>query len=136
MKVLYDTNVFLDLYLRREEFVEFSSIAIDKAGKNVVNGFASAVSITTIYYTIEKFRGRHTAEEAIKDLLSIIKIAPVGEKQIFDAANSEHSDFEDAVICQSAIDAGVDCIVTRDKKGFKHARGLRVLSPAEFVAMF
>jgi len=136
MKVLFDTNVILDVFLKRDTFSEASGAAISKAEKKHADGFVSASSITTIYYWAKKIKDRAAADAAIQMVVEIMRVTTVDSAIIHNAIKSDYADFEDEVIYQSAIAAGVDCIVTRDKKGFKHSRGPRILSPEEFVAMF
>ncbi len=50
------------------------------------------------------------------------------------AINSKFTDFEDAVLYESARNAGVQAIVTRDAVGFKYAK-ISVYSPEELVKM-
>ena len=48
------------------------------------------------------------------------------------AISSEMSDYEDAVMAESAIRAEVDCIVTRNKHDYEKSP-VPVYSPAEFL---
>ena len=54
MKVLYDTNIILDLLLNREQFCENSARVIDLSANKVIEGYISASAITDIYYLAYK----------------------------------------------------------------------------------
>ena len=45
----------------------------------------------------------------------------------------ENNDYEDAIMIESAVRAGLDCIITRNPDHFK-TDAIPVYSPAEFVA--
>jgi predicted nucleic acid-binding protein len=136
MKVLYDTNIILDVLLKRPGLADDSARAVTIAVNKKVEGFIAAVSFSTFFYWAEKKRGRAVADESVKYFLSKMEVCAVDRGTISKAINSDYTDFEDEIIYSTAIENGIDTIVTRDKKGFKHARGLRILSPEEFVAMF
>jgi predicted nucleic acid-binding protein len=136
MKVLYDTNIILDVLLKRPGLADDSARAVTKAVNKAVQGFIAATSFNSIFYWAEKQKGRAVADEAVKYFLGKMEVCPVDRGTISKAINSDYTDFEDEIISSAAIENGIDAIVTRDKKGFKHTRGPRILSPAEFVAMF
>lgn len=50
MKLLIDTNVLLDVLLKREPFYEESAKVLTLSGKENVYEFVSASAITDIYY--------------------------------------------------------------------------------------
>lgn len=136
MKILYDTNVLLDMILKRPGLAEDSARAITKAVNKDVSGFIAATSLATIFYWAEKEKGGDVAEESVKYFMEHMEVCAVDRGTISKAINADYTDFEDEIIYNAAIENGIDTIVTRDKKGFKHSRGLRVLSPEEFVALF
>ncbi len=50
------------------------------------------------------------------------------------AISAETSDFEDAVMVETAVRSGVDCIVTQNTKNYSSAP-IPVYEPAEFVVL-
>lgn len=50
MKLLIDTNVVLDVLLKREPFCEAAINVLNLAKRNDVQEFISATAITDIYY--------------------------------------------------------------------------------------
>ncbi len=135
MKVLYDTNVILDVFLKRSGLSEASGKAVSRAETKRVDGFVCANSVTTIYYWAEKVINGAAADTAVKMVTQIMKVTSVDGAIIQKVIKEDYVDFEDEVIYQSAIAAGIDCIITRDKRGFKKAIGLKVLTPEQFLAI-
>jgi len=71
MKVLFDTNVVLDLLLNRDEFVGDASLLISKVDAGEIDGFLCATTITTIHYLLEKSLNSSQAAIHTKTLLNI-----------------------------------------------------------------
>ena len=126
MKVLFDTNVILDLLLDRSEFVDDASVLISKVDTNEIDGFLCATTITTIHYLLEKSLNTTQAAKHIKTLLNIFDIAPVSSETLEKALNPKFTDYEDSVLHEAALAVDVDSIVTRDYSGFKNSK---ILSP-------
>ena len=122
MKILFDTNVVLDLLLDRKPFVEHSQelFAMVESGK--IDGFLGATTITTLEYLLHKALSTKEANGIIRKLLKLFEIAPVNRLVLEDAIDSSFSDFEDGVLHAAAIHCGVQAIVTRDQKGFSKAQ--------------
>ncbi|GAB6161733.1 PIN domain-containing protein [Desulfothermus naphthae] len=132
MRILFDTNVILDVLLEREPFVKDALYLLAKVERSEINGFICATTVTTIYYLVNKALGQKEATRHIRTLLSIFEIAPVNRAVIEEALNLKFSDFEDAVLYVSALTVGVDCIVTRNCSDFKRPK-IPVYAPDELV---
>lgn len=133
MKVLFDTNVLLDVLLSREPFREVAAHLIAKVERREVVGVLGATTLTTIHYLIARASGKDPARETIKRLLDLFEIAPVDHGVLANAAGSAIGDFEDAVLHEAGLSANVDAVVTRDPGGFKGG-SLRILSPQQLQA--
>jgi predicted nucleic acid-binding protein len=132
MRILFDTNIILDVLLDREPFVKNALYLFAKVERSDIDGFICATTVTTIYYLLHKALGRRKAERHIKTLLSLFQIAPVNRFVIEDALNLNFHDFEDAVLYISALTVKADCIVTRNCSDFKRAK-LDIYAPDELV---
>ena len=71
--------------------------------------------------------------ERIRDLTAICSTAAVNQSFIESALGSGFQDFEDAVLNQSALTVGADCIVTRNEADFRQST-LLVYTPRQFLA--
>ena len=103
MKILGDTNVFLDIILERHPFFEYSAKLLRMAPLKDIEIFVTATSITDLYYIVRKAKDRKTAFNFIKDLLNVIEVSAV-----------------------------VKIVVTRNKADFD-ASGLEIYTPEEFI---
>jgi len=134
VKLLFDTNVILDVLLDRHPHALGSSRAMGVVEVGQATGYLGATTITTIHYLAAKAGGAKLAARSIERLLAIMDIAAVNRSVLEDALSLGFSDYEDAVLHEAARRAGVDAIVTRDPKGFAKAT-LPVLSPTELLAI-
>ena len=130
MKVLVDTNVILDVLLNRVPFVELSANIVSAVETRDIEGYLCATTVSTLDYLISKAKNRQQAKVEIKKLLHMFGISEVNARVLELAAESEFTDFEDAVLYYSGECAGVDCLVTRNVKDFKQA-SLPVYTPEE-----
>jgi len=118
VKVLIDTNVILDVLLRREPFFDASARILDAAEKGILEGLVGATTVTTVHYLVGRARGGEAATAAIRDILSLCRAAPVDHAVLVTAAEAGSGDFEDAVLYQAARAAEASLVVTRDVAGF------------------
>lgn len=132
MKVLFDTNIILDVLFDREPFSDTAAILMSEVERSRLKAFLCATSVTTLYYLIQKAIGRKKAEKAVGNLLELFQISPVNKAILEKALISPFNDYEDAVIYESAQKAGVGSIVSRDVQGFKNAE-IHVYSPEELI---
>jgi len=121
LKVLFDTNIILDVLLDRKPFVEFSSSLVSFVENKEIEGYLCATTITIIDYLVAKAHGRKKAKLTIHKLLSIFQIAEVNKDVLLLSTDSKFSDFEDAVQHYAGQLASVDSIVTRNNADFKQA---------------
>ncbi len=73
MKILFDTNVILDVLLDREPFAEDAAYLLSKVERSEIIGFLCATTITTIHYLITKSNGSKEAIQHIQALLSLFE---------------------------------------------------------------
>ncbi|OQX97070.1 MAG: hypothetical protein B6I24_09925 [Bacteroidetes bacterium 4572_128] len=131
-KILFDTNVVLDLALQRIEFGEKAKELIKMVLKKKIEVFVTSSSITDIYYVLRKAKGHNEAIEFLRSFFKIVNIVGVDSETILDALYSGMKDFEDAVQTEAEIQNNINIIITRDKKDFKSS-GLEIFSPDEYI---
>lgn len=135
MKVLFDTNIIMDVLLIRQPFFDDSSESMGLAEINIIDGYVCATTITTISYLIARAADKQTAVASIQKLLTLFNIANVNRAVLEDAMRSNFTDFEDAVLYYSGVNAGIDALVTRNPRDFRHAV-LPVYGPTDLLALF
>ena len=118
MRVLIDTNVILDILLKREPFYSASSQLFELIDEGDFEAFCTASSVTDLYYISRKEVGRDTAKLMLKDLINAVPVLSVDQSIVWDALESDLKDFEDAIQGFSSLHHGLDCIITRNEKDF------------------
>lgn len=134
MKVLFDTNVLLDVILDRKPFASPATLLLAEVERGNLQGYLCATTITTIYYLTAKTLGNRIAVEAVEKLLTIFEVAPVNRYVLETALSLGFRDFEDAVIYAAARWIESDVLVTRDERGFQSTYPV-VMSPQELIAL-
>ncbi len=132
MRILFDTNVILDVLLDREPFSSTAAKLFSQVEAGEISGYVCATTITTIHYLARKVIGTESAMEEINKLMKLFEVAPVNRAVLDEAISSEFKDFEDAVVHEAAIYQDAQGIVTRDLNGFKKSK-INVYSPEEFL---
>lgn len=132
MRILFDTDVILDLLLDREPFNATAAWLVNRVHTGELEGFISAITLTTIFYLARKAVGNKRARSYIEDLLKIFQVALVN-KAVLETALALPI-YEDAVQHASAELAGAEGIVTRNVPDFKQAT-LKVYTPVELRAV-
>ena len=132
MNVLFDTNVVLDVLLDRKPFSTTASTLFAHVEYREIRGFLCATTVTTVYYLSAKTIGISQTNNEIRKLLQLFNIAPVDDLVLRQAIDRDFTDFEDAVLHESAYCIGLNAIVTRNNVDFKQSR-ISVYTPDELV---
>jgi len=130
-RVLYDTNVLLDVLLRREPFLAASAAALDAVGQGQVEGYVAGHAVTTLFYLLQRELGMPKSRQVLTDLLTKMRVAPVSDAGVRQALSGSFKDFEDGVTHAAAQEAKVSVIVTRNVSDFTKG-----LIPAVLPEMF
>lgn len=86
MKCLIDTNVILDVLLKREPFCSSAAKVLKLSMYDKFSFYVSASAVTDIYYIANQtLRDRIQVKDLIVRLLQIVSIASVSEKEIKNA---------------------------------------------------
>lgn len=133
MRVLFDTNVLLDVLLEREPHVHVASRLIALVDNGRIEGSICATAVTTLYYIGARDLGRKRAHDHVRTLLSLFQVAPVDRTVLQCALDDDgFDDYEDAVVHEAAFAAGVGAIVTRNGHDFAKAT-IPVFDPEELL---
>ena len=135
MNALIDTCIIIDALQSREPFnKDAETIFLSVANRRCV-GFLTANSVTDIYFLMHK--ALHSAAEtrkALGILFSLFEIIDTCGIDCRKALTSGVSDYEDAVMIETAARAEIDCIVTRNLKDYAGAP-MPVYSPTQFIEL-
>ena len=134
MRALIDTCIVIDALQAREPFAEDAQqIFLAVANKRVM-GFLTAKSAADIYYITH--RHTHNDRETRRVLSTLFNLFDLLDTAGMDcrrAVSSELTDYEDAMMVETALRCGVDCIVTRNLKDYEKSP-VQVYSPSAFLA--
>ena len=136
MKVLFDTNVVLDVLLHRDPFYDESRAAYNLVEQRKCTGCVSSSAMTDIFYiAYRELKDVDAVYQLIDVLCEDFIIAPVLESTIKTALALRWNDFEDAVQYVTARENEADCIVTRNTADFERS-AVHCISPADFLTRF
>lgn len=136
MKLLIDTNVVLDVLLRREPFSKTAAEVLNLTQRDDVREYVSASAITDIYYIANKqMKDRDAVRDLLKRLLMVVSVAAVSEREIQNALNLAWGDFEDSVQYSVALLNEMDGIVTRNPSDYQEAN-MRIWLPEQALELF
>ena len=133
MKLLIDTNVLLDVFLRREQFVaDAKKLFIMKQFKDAELWIA-AQSYTDLYYVGAKAHGSDRMQKILKEVFPLLNVCFIDGADISYALDEQWQDFEDCLIWRAAKKIKADYIVTRNVADFTRS-DIPVLTPGEFFS--
>lgn len=131
-RLFIDTNVLLDVVLRRGQFVQESARVIDLGMRNKTQLVTTALTFATCVYVSRKSLGYDTSIECMKVLEKYFDIAPMNDIQVHEALYANMPDFEDMLQYHAALASGCDVIITRNVKHFPQQL-IPVMAPDECV---
>ena len=136
MKLLIDTNIVLDVLLKREPFYQDAVKVMNMAQYDDVQEYISASAVTDIYYiAYRQIKDRASVLELIKRLLMVVSVAAVSEREIRNALKRGWKDFEDAVQYSVAFLNEMDGLITRNPKDYEEA-DINIWSPEQVLSEY
>lgn len=136
MRLMIDTNIFLDVLTRRDPFYADSRAVLELCESKKVLGFVSASSVTDIFYLVHRYlHNTEMAYKALGSVLDIAKVLSVTNDDVLNAYLIRASDFEDCLLATCAKSGNCDAIVTRNKGDFL-TFGVTLLTPKEVLDLF
>lgn len=119
MNVIVDTCVIIDALQNREPFSEDAIKLCLAVANQKIDAFVPAKSVADIYYILH--RSLHSdalTRDALKKLFRSFNILDTTAFDCQNALTSPMSDFEDAMLAETAYRNNVDFIVTRNLKDY------------------
>ncbi|MCH8514575.1 MAG: PIN domain-containing protein [Kiritimatiellae bacterium] len=132
--MLVDTNVVLDVLLERHPFADAAAQVFAWVEASRIEGFLCATTLTTVDYLLGQALPKRKARAALHQLLNLFGIAPVNRPVLEQALTSDITDYEDAVLEQSARLVSADVITTRNLKDFAKS-SVPAMDPPELLAI-
>lgn len=133
MRVVIDTCVIVDALQSREPFYKDAQSIFLLCANLQCDGFLTEKAITDIYYlTHRQTHSDIATRDVLTKLCALFGLLDTTASDVRRAVSAEISDFEDAVMIETAVRSNMDCIVTRNIRDYYKAP-IPVYSPAEFV---
>lgn len=133
MRVLVDTCIIIDALQSRLPFADDAQKTFICLANKQFEGYITAKSVTDIYYITHRLI--HSDIEARKILSKIFTLFDLLDTTSLDcrkAISSKISDYEDAIMVETAIRSEMNYIVTRNIKDYAKS-SVKVLKPAELI---
>lgn len=135
MKILVDTNIILDILLKREPHNKAAQVIMTKCADREIMGYLAAHSIPNIFYVLRKEYSQEERRKFIRNLCEIFWISDLNAEKIISAIdNKQFLDLEDCLQEECAVAETVDYIVTRNLADYKQSR-VKVIEPDGFVKL-
>lgn len=126
MRVLIDTNVWLDIVLGREEFYDPAFAVLCECIDGNEEMCVAATTLKDVFYIAERLQGAEAAYGAVERMLELARVVAVDDLVCRRALELERPDYEDGIIAAAAEADAVDLIVTRDEDAFAESAVRRV----------
>ncbi len=138
-KLFLDSDVILDVVLKRDDFYKESYQLFKMKEDEVVSLYTSTIVIMNVQYLSTREIGKSKAIEGIKYMLDFFEIADCSKAILLKAYHTKCRDVEDAVQYFAAINSGdITHYITRntiDYRGIEE-NDLPVYTPSQFLKRF
>ena len=128
MRVFVDTNVFLDVVLRRDGFEE-SLIVLNAIEKGIFEGVVLDITMLNIDYVAKKQVAN--IREFLRFVNGVFEVAGASNDMIREALEMDGKDLEDNLQCICAKKSACEVLISNDKEFI--ASSIPTLSSVEFV---
>lgn len=134
LRCFFDTDVLLDVVLRRPEFVDHSAHTLLLAEQRVVDGYTSALVMANVFYIAGRALDIPAAHAALRNIRLILDLLPIGAHEVDRAFQryERHPDWEDQLQYAAAEYAGLEYLLTRNVGDFPSAP-VRPMSPVDLL---
>ena len=119
MRAVIDTCVIVDALQSRDPFCKDAQSIFLLCANRQFEGFLTAKAITDIYYlTHRQTHSGKATRDILTKLCALFGLLDTASLDIRKAISAEIPDFEDAVMVETAVRSGADCIVTRNTRDY------------------
>ncbi len=131
--ILLDTNIILDLLSARTPFSDEAKSLFTLVEKGRIQAYVSALTIANVYYIMSRhLKNEEEVRRVIRKLLLLVKPLELDEKIIRLALESEFKDMEDAIQYYTALENGLQIVITRNLKDFRQST-LPVMTAGDYI---
>jgi len=132
MKILIDTNIVLDVFLKRQVFFE-ESLDCVQAIFQANAGYITSTQTKDIFYFLRKHGiSAQDAKIILQDFTREVFVLDVTSFDVRMALLSDMDDYEDALIAYCSLRCGMTHVLTRNTKDFANSP-IPAITPTKFL---
>ncbi|MEI6206841.1 MAG: PIN domain-containing protein [Desulfuromonadales bacterium] len=135
MKILLDTNIFLDILLQRSPFFQDSHRIFKLAENGLVVGYIAPITINNIAYIARKSHQPDQIRKYIVIIAEIFTICQMNAAVVTKAAALNFTDIEDSLQATMAESNDCDFIITSNISDYQHSP-VPALTASVFLKQF
>lgn len=130
--VFVDTDIVLDLLSGRLPHYNYAAELFSLADDNSVKVFVSSLTFSNVNYILTRQYNQDQARKKLLKFKTLVSTLSVNDKIVELALSSDFRDFEDALQYYTAIENGINILLTRNSKDFKRAE-ITILSAQQYL---
>lgn len=135
MRILVDTNLFLDVLLDRKDLANESQTVLDWCESHPGSGWIAWHTLANLYYIGARQTSPREAAQFIDDILAVFDVCPTDSATARRARTLNMADFEDALQAAAAQNADLNLIVTRNIRDFRNSP-IPAHTPPQFIRKY
>lgn len=129
---MIDTNIFLDMFQKREPFMDSAVQIIASCVRKQNNGYVSSHSVSDLFYILRKDFSSEERKDFVRFISSFFTVITENNDDFMTAALSPFPDLEDALQMHCAQKCQLDFIITRNVKDFASS-AVKAITPDNFI---
>ena len=131
-KVFIDTDIALDLLAKREPHYTSAAALFSLADKGKLTIYISSLSFSNLNYLLSRQYNSAERRRILNNFKVLVRVLAVDDKIIELALSSKFRDFEDGIQYYTAIENGINNLLTRNIKDYKEAK-IAVLTAESYL---
>jgi predicted nucleic acid-binding protein len=121
-KVFIDTDIALDLLSQRKPYYDAAARLFTLSDKGKLAVYISSLSFSNLNYLLSKQYSAAESRRILNSFKVLVRVLAVDDKIIELALSSKFADFEDAIQYFTAIENGINMLITRNLKDYAKAK--------------
>jgi len=131
-KVFVDTNIVLDLLAERKAFLQEAQELFTAADQGKLKLYISSLTFANAHYVLSQQLSSDKARKILRKFKVLVTLLPMDDKIIDLSLDSDFKDLEDAIQYYTALENGLELILTRNLKDFKTSK-IPVLTAKDYM---
>jgi predicted nucleic acid-binding protein len=120
-RIFVDTDVCLDLLTGRQPHNIFAAQLFSLADLKQLELCVSSLAFSNLNYILSRQYSQAESRKILLKFRTLVTVLAVSEKTVESALLSDFKDLEDGLQHQTALEFGIETIITRNLKDYKRA---------------